>query len=90
MSALTPRRKAERIIALFREWRPVDVLPAECPAGLDEAYDEAYAVRAAKGNPLRRGQMVMTGSLVATQFPAAGDDCVVTIDGLGQAELALS
>ncbi|HVC51272.1 MAG TPA: fumarylacetoacetate hydrolase family protein [Stellaceae bacterium] len=46
--------------------------------------------RAAEGNPLRRGQVVMTGSLVATQFPAAGDDCVVTIDGLGQAELVLS
>lgn len=43
--------------------------------------------RAAEGNPLRRGQVVMTGSLVATQYPAAGDDCVVAIDGLGQAEL---
>ena len=46
--------------------------------------------RAAEGNPLRRGQVVMTGSLVATQYPVAGDHAVVTIDGLGQAELVVS
>jgi len=43
--------------------------------------------RAAEGNPLRRGQVVMTGSLVATQYPVAGDRAVVTVDGLGSAEL---
>ncbi|HEY1795306.1 MAG TPA: fumarylacetoacetate hydrolase family protein [Stellaceae bacterium] len=46
--------------------------------------------RAAEGNPLRRGQVVMTGSLVATQYPVAGDHAVVTIEGLGQAEVVLS
>lgn len=46
--------------------------------------------RAAEGNPLKRGQVVMTGSLVATQYPVAGDRCVVAIDGLGEAELAVA
>jgi len=46
--------------------------------------------RAAEGNPLRRGQVVMTGSLVATQYPVAGDRILVEIEHLGTAELALS
>lgn len=46
--------------------------------------------RAAEGNPLRAGQVVMTGSLVATQYPVAGDRVTVTIEGLGQAELVVS
>lgn len=45
--------------------------------------------RAAEGNPLRRGQVVMTGSLVATQYPVVGDHAVVTIEGLGQAEVVV-
>jgi len=45
--------------------------------------------RAGEGNPLRRGQVVMTGSLVATQYPVAGDHAVVTIEGLGQAEVVV-
>jgi 2-keto-4-pentenoate hydratase len=43
--------------------------------------------RAAEGAPLRRGMIVMTGSMVPIQFPDAGDRAVVTIDGLGTAEL---
>ncbi len=31
----------------------------------------------------------MTGSLVATQYPAAGDHAIVTIEGLGQAEVVI-
>ena len=46
--------------------------------------------KAKHGTPLRRGMVVMTGSIVATKFPAAGDQCVVEIDGLGTAELALT
>src|SRR6185312_6805647 len=46
--------------------------------------------RAAEGNPLRAGQVVMTGSLVATQYAVAGDRVTVTIEGLGQAELVVS
>jgi len=39
-----PRQKAERIAALFRERRQIDILPPELlPADLDEAY----AIRAA-------------------------------------------
>jgi 2-keto-4-pentenoate hydratase len=44
--------------------------------------------RAAQGAPLKRGTIVMTGSMVPIQFPAAGDHAVVTVEGLGTAELA--
>jgi 2-keto-4-pentenoate hydratase len=43
--------------------------------------------RASQGMPLRRGQIVMTGSMVPIQFPAAGDHAVVEVAGLGTAEL---
>jgi 2-keto-4-pentenoate hydratase len=42
---------------------------------------------AATGRPLRRGTIVMTGSMVPIQFPAAGDRAVVEVEGLGSAEL---
>lgn len=42
---------------------------------------------AASGTPLRRGMIVMTGSMVPIQFPAAGDHAVVEVEGLGMAEL---
>jgi 2-oxo-3-hexenedioate decarboxylase/2-keto-4-pentenoate hydratase len=42
---------------------------------------------AAAGTPLRRGMIVMTGSMVPIQFPAAGDRAVVEVEGLGSAEL---
>jgi 2-keto-4-pentenoate hydratase len=42
---------------------------------------------AAAGRPLRRGMIVMTGSMVPIQFPAAGDRAVVKVEGLGTAEL---
>lgn len=39
MLALEPRQKAERISAIFRSRKPIDILPAELiPADLDEAY----------------------------------------------------
>ena len=44
---------------------------------------------AAAGTPLRRGMVVMTGSMVPIQFPTAGDRVVVEVDGLGTAELVL-
>jgi 2-keto-4-pentenoate hydratase len=44
---------------------------------------------AADGTPLRRGMVVMTGSIVATKYPVAGDHCAISIDGLGTAELVL-
>jgi 2-keto-4-pentenoate hydratase len=45
---------------------------------------------AAAGNPLRRGMIVMTGSMVPIQYPVAGDRVVIEISGLGTAELVLS
>ena len=42
---------------------------------------------AAAGTPLRRGMIVMTGSMVPIQFPAAGDRANVEVEGLGTAEL---
>jgi 2-oxo-3-hexenedioate decarboxylase/2-keto-4-pentenoate hydratase len=41
----------------------------------------------AAGTPLKRGMIVMTGSMVPIQFPSRGDRAVVAIDGLGTAEL---
>jgi 2-keto-4-pentenoate hydratase len=46
--------------------------------------------RAAQGAPLRRGTIVMTGSMVPIQFPAAGDHAIVEVEGLGRAELVLT
>ena len=46
--------------------------------------------RAAQGAPLRRGTIVMTGSMVPIQFPATGDHAVVTVEGLGTAELRVT
>jgi 2-oxo-3-hexenedioate decarboxylase/2-keto-4-pentenoate hydratase len=45
---------------------------------------------AATGAPLKRGMIVMTGSMVPIQFPARGDHAVVEIAGLGTAELTAS
>lgn len=45
--------------------------------------------RAIEGAPLRRGMVVMTGSMVPIQFPEPGDRVVVTVDGLSSAELAV-
>ncbi len=42
---------------------------------------------AAAGTPLRRGMVVMTGSMVPIQFPAPGDRAIVEVSGLGTAEL---
>jgi 2-keto-4-pentenoate hydratase len=42
---------------------------------------------AAAGTPLKHGMIVMTGSMVPIQFPAAGDRAIVEVDGLGRAEL---
>ncbi len=44
----------------------------------------------AAGTPLRRGMIVMTGSMVPIRYPAAGDRVVIEISGLGTAELVLS
>jgi 2-keto-4-pentenoate hydratase len=45
---------------------------------------------AAEGTPLRRGMIVMTGSMVPIRYPAAGDRVLVEVSGLGTAELVLS
>lgn len=44
---------------------------------------------AAAGTPLRRGMIVLTGSMVPIQYPVAGDRVLVEISGLGTAELAV-
>jgi len=46
-------------------------------------------VRAAAGTPLRRGAIVMTGSMVPIEFPSAGDRAAVEVEGLGAAELVV-
>ena len=43
----------------------------------------------ARGHTLRAGQIVMTGSIVATKWPAAGDEVVFDLDALGQTRLRL-
>jgi len=45
---------------------------------------------AGAGTPLKRGMIVMTGSMVPIQFPAPGDHAAVEVDGLGTAELVLT
>jgi 2-keto-4-pentenoate hydratase len=40
---------------------------------------------AARGRPLRRGMIVQTGSVVATQWPKRGERVTVSFDGLGEA-----
>jgi 2-keto-4-pentenoate hydratase len=45
---------------------------------------------AAVGKPLRRGMIVMTGSMVPIQYPVAGDRVLVEISGLGTTELAVT
>jgi len=42
---------------------------------------------ATAGTPLKRGMIVMTGSMVPIQFPAAGDHAIVEVEELGTAEL---
>jgi 2-keto-4-pentenoate hydratase len=44
---------------------------------------------AAAGTPLRRGMIVMTGSMVPIRYPAAGDRVLVEVSGLGTAQLVL-
>jgi 2-keto-4-pentenoate hydratase len=45
---------------------------------------------AAAGTPLRRGMIIMTGSMVPIQYPIAGDKVLVEISGLGTTELAIT
>ncbi|MBV9858492.1 MAG: fumarylacetoacetate hydrolase family protein [Alphaproteobacteria bacterium] len=44
---------------------------------------------ATASTPLRRGMVVMTGSMVSTQYPVPGDLVEIEVDGLGRAELAV-
>lgn len=43
-----------------------------------------------RGQPLRAGEIVMTGSVVRTQWPKPGDEVVSTMAGLGEALLRIS
>jgi 2-keto-4-pentenoate hydratase len=45
---------------------------------------------AAAGTPLRRGMVVMTGSMVPIQYPAPGDRVLVEVSGLGAAEVTVT
>jgi 2-keto-4-pentenoate hydratase len=45
---------------------------------------------AAGGTPLRRGMVVLTGSMVPIQYPAAGDRVLVEVSGLGAAGLVVT
>ena len=46
--------------------------------------------RAAAGTPLKRGEIVMTSSMVPIQFPSSGDRAIVEVEGLGRAELGVT
>ena len=45
---------------------------------------------AARGKSLLQGMIVMTGSIVSTKFLNTGDTATVSIDGLGEARLAVT
>ena len=45
---------------------------------------------AGRGKALRAGQIVLTGSLVQTQWPANGDEVVVSVARLGTVSLTFS
>ncbi len=45
---------------------------------------------AAAGRPLRRGMIVLTGSMVPIQFPGPGSHALVEVEGLGSAELIVT
>ena len=45
---------------------------------------------AARGKSLSQGMIVMTGSIVSTKFLNTGDAATVSIDGLGEARLAVT
>ena len=42
---------------------------------------------ATRGRPLRRGMIVLTGSIVSTQYPKLGDSVSVNFTGLGTANV---
>ena len=44
---------------------------------------------AANGGRLRRGDIVMTGSLVPTRFPAVGEDYRFAVTGIGDVALKI-
>jgi 2-oxo-3-hexenedioate decarboxylase/2-keto-4-pentenoate hydratase len=45
---------------------------------------------AGRGRPLRRGMVVLTGSVVSTQWPKQGDIVAVNFAGLGEASMRLT
>ena len=55
-----------------------------------EALAWLVGALAARGRSLRAGDIVMTGSIVATKWPCAGDEIVVALDSLGEARLRLT
>ena len=44
----------------------------------------------ARGKPLQAGQLVLTGSVVATKWLKPGDEMATVIDGIGEARLVVS
>ena len=73
--ALDPRQKAERIAALFRERRQVDILPAEL---LPPDLDEAYAIRGAFEEIERaRGRGEVVGYKIGLTTPIMQKLCSV-------------
>jgi 2-keto-4-pentenoate hydratase len=87
-----------------REWRGLDL--AGDGAAVDQRPRNGSGVSAmswatvecarlarwssADGTPLRRGMIVMTGSMVPIQHPVAGNRVLVEVSGLGAAELVLT
>src|SRR5882724_8231619 len=75
MAILDPRRKGERIAALFRERRQTDILPAELmPADLDDAY----AIRAVfEEIEVARGRGAVAGYKIGLTTPIMQKLCGV-------------
>jgi 2-keto-4-pentenoate hydratase len=91
------------VIAGYKIGLTTPVMQRLC--GVDEPCDGAIFLReghhrrallwlaqklAAAGTPLQRGMIVMTGSMVPIQYPAAGDRVLVEVSALGAAELAVT
>src|SRR5579862_5217432 len=78
MPALDPRQKAERISAVFRAKKPIDILPAELiPGDLDEAYQVRahYEAIEAAGRGAVAGYKIGLTTPVMQQLCGVGEPC---------------
>jgi 2-keto-4-pentenoate hydratase len=83
-------------LARIRGTMAIDGKPAGAGVGADvmghplEALAWLANQRARRGQGLKRGDIVMTGSIVQTHWLERGQEAVVTIEGLGEARVKFS